>query len=133
MSDNPLSYGTNLYNILSQYAGSTTEGENAYIGPGRARVTQPSMLDVQPVYDEYGGTSSPALSNDEQQWLDIYNSLVKAGASQAVLDYHIAHSPSAALGERLKQAKALVSGDADVMMRAVQSRQRQERYPATND
>lgn len=107
------------------YAGGTTLGVNSYIGPGRARVTPPSMVDVQPIYGDEDMPHQAVLSNEEQNWLNIYNSLIRSNAPQSVIDYHMTQNPNAALGARIQAGKALVPQDANVIQQAMLARQRQ--------
>lgn len=98
-----------------------------YFPPGTARVAEPTMYDVSPEYVGQGAASTPILSNAEQQWLDIYNALLRSGASQAVIDYHMTQHPAAALAQRIEQGKRQAPTDANVIMQAIEARQRQAR------
>ena len=105
-----------------------------------ARGWQPtSMFDVPrvPVGNTGDFQSQPVVSVQQQLWGDIFNSLQQQLANaqsaqqrqdaQSALDYHLSQHPRAL--QEASDAKVSQRGqaDADVMLQAILTRQRQER------
>jgi hypothetical protein len=112
---------------MGLWAGSMFPTDTGYMGPGTARVEPEKMYDVQPLLD-LGRIDEPAspppLSVQQRQWAEMYDALIRGGASQDILDYHISQHPQVRIDDRWTHEQVQAIPDANVIMRAMEARQR---------